>query len=101
MSAFEADLARELRSIPADAPAALRERVRALGEPEPRRFPQLTWRRASVVLVPACAAALLAVAAVRGIVASGDENHGQFAAAISDNAKSNPRSEHGSSGATN
>src|SRR5206468_11407417 len=52
------------------------------------------------------AAALLAVAAVRGIVASGDENHGQFAAAITDNAKSKPRSEHGaivhgSSGATN
>ena len=41
MSAFEA----ELRAIPYEAPAALRERVRSLGEPEARRLPQLTWRR--------------------------------------------------------
>ena len=44
------ELVRELRALPTDAPATVRERVRALGEPEPRRvFRQLTWRRAVVV----------------------------------------------------
>src|SRR5919201_3120606 len=65
------ELVHELRALPADAPSGLRERVRALGEPEPRRvFPQLTWRRAVVVLVPACLVAVVAAAAIRGIVSS-------------------------------
>jgi hypothetical protein len=65
------ELVRELRALPNDAPATVRERVRALGEPEPRRvFPQLTWRRAVVVLVPACVAAIVAAAAIHGIISS-------------------------------
>jgi uncharacterized protein DUF4349 len=65
------ELVRQLRAVPADAPASVRERVRALGEPEPRRvFPQLTWRRAVVVLVPACLVAVVAAAAIEGIVSS-------------------------------
>jgi hypothetical protein len=62
---------RQLHSLPVETPASVRERVRALGEPEPRRvFPQLTWRRAVVVLVPACLVAVVAAAAIRGIVSS-------------------------------
>jgi len=65
------ELVRELRALPAVAPATVRERVRALGEPAPRRvLPQLTWRRAVVVLVPACLVAVVAAAAIRGIVSS-------------------------------
>src|SRR5438552_10693073 len=64
-------LVRELRAVPSEAPAAVRERVRSLGEPKPRRvFPQLTWRRAVVVLVPACVAAVVAAAAIHGVVSS-------------------------------
>jgi uncharacterized protein DUF4349 len=68
---FEA-IVRELRALPSDAPTALRYRVRALGEPEPRRFrfPQLTWRRAMLVLVPASVAAVLLAAAVHGLTSS-------------------------------
>jgi hypothetical protein len=73
MSAFEAELAHELRALPIAAPPALRERVRALGEPEPRRVPQLTWRRAVVVLAPACLVALLAAAAISGLRSSAPE----------------------------
>src|SRR2546421_5075974 len=71
------EVVRGLRALPSDAPAAVRERVRALGEPAPRRvFPQLTWRRAVVVLVPTCIVAVVGAAAVRGIVSSsGKTNH--------------------------
>src|ERR1051326_8535970 len=65
------ELVRELRALPADAPAEVRERVRALGEPEPRRvFAQLTWRRAVVVLVPACVVGVVAAAVVHGLLVS-------------------------------
>lgn len=65
------ELVRELRALPTDTPATVRERVRALGEPEPRRvLPQMTWRRAVVVLVPACLVAVVAAAAIRGVVSS-------------------------------
>jgi hypothetical protein len=74
------ELVRQLRAVPADAPASVRERVRALGEPDPRRvFPQLTWRRAVVVLVPACLVAVVAAAAVRGIVSSSSPSSKQSA----------------------
>jgi Domain of unknown function (DUF4349) len=75
------ELVRELRALPADAPASVRERVRALGEPEPRRvFPQLTWRRAVVVLVPACVLAVVAAAAVHGLLSSSSSKQaGTFA----------------------
>src|SRR5512146_1054386 len=50
------DLLADLRETRPAAPAGLRERVREIAAvvPEPRRrLPQLTWRRATVVLVPA------------------------------------------------
>src|SRR6266702_2257665 len=77
---FERDFAglvRELRSVPAEAPAELRERVRALGEPEPRRafrWPRLS-RRVVLVLVPACIVAVVAAAIVRGLVVSSEGQH--------------------------
>src|SRR5438132_683844 len=66
------ELVRELRALPSEASPEVRERVRALGEPAPRRivFPQLTWRRVTVVLVPACAVALVAAAAIHGLLSS-------------------------------
>jgi hypothetical protein len=54
-----AELVRELRAVPSDAPPELRERVRALGEPAPRRRPRLS-RRAVLVLAPGCVVALAA-----------------------------------------
>jgi Domain of unknown function (DUF4349) len=72
MTTFEARLAHELRTLPTGAPTSLRERVRALGEPEPRRaLPRIAWRRATLVLAPACVLALLAAALIRGVVSSG------------------------------
>src|SRR6266516_274567 len=53
-----AELVRELRAIPTAASPALRERVRALGEPQPRR-PRIS-RRTLLVLAPACVIALAA-----------------------------------------
>jgi hypothetical protein len=71
-----ADLVAELRSIPADAPESLRAGVRALGEPEAPptlrdRLATVRWRRGFLLAVPACAAILLSVAGVRGLVSSG------------------------------
>ena len=65
------ELVRELRALPSDTPASVRERVRELGEPQARRvFPRLTWRRAVLVLVPACLIAVVAAAAVHGLLSS-------------------------------
>jgi hypothetical protein len=75
------ELVRELRAVPSEAPPAVRERVRGLGEPKARRvFPQLTWRRAVVVLVPACVAAVVAAAAIHGIVSSSGDTGSPVAA---------------------
>src|SRR5262249_11950856 len=88
------ELVRELRALPADARTSVRERVRALGEPEPRRvFPQLTWRRAVVVLVPACLVAVVAAAAVHGLVSSSASK--QSAASF---AKTAPKAQHAATG---
>src|SRR5436190_10791302 len=67
-----AAIVRELRALPTDASPELRGRVRALGEPAPRRWrrPVMSWRRATVVLVPACLAAVVAAAAVHGLLSS-------------------------------
>jgi Domain of unknown function (DUF4349) len=63
---------RELRALPLDAPIALRERVRALGEPAPRRsVPTLPWRRSLLVLAPVCALGLVIAAVVHGVANSG------------------------------
>lgn len=85
MTTFEAELAHELRSLPTAAPAALRERVRALGEPEPRwTFPAFGWRRAGLVLVPACLGVVVSAAAIHGLLSSGGshrDSSGTFAKA--------------------
>lgn len=66
------ELVRELRALPTAAPESARERVRALGEPAPRRsLPLLPWRRSLLVLAPACALALVAAAVVHGVLNSG------------------------------
>jgi hypothetical protein len=70
-----ADLVAELRSVPADAPESLRARIRAFGEPQAPptfrdRVATVRWRRGLLLAVPACAAILLSVAAVRGLVSS-------------------------------
>jgi len=71
---------RDLRALPLDAPPALRERVRALGEPPVRRtLPTLPWRRSLLVLAPACALALVIAAVVHGVANSGPGER-QFAA---------------------
>src|SRR5436190_2537946 len=72
MTTFEAELAQELRSLPTAAPSALRDRVRGLCEPEPRRWtlPPFRWRRAALVLVPACLVAVVFAAAIHGLFSS-------------------------------
>src|SRR5919204_220730 len=72
MSASEyAELARELRALPTAAPDSVRARVRALGEPAPRRsLPRLPWRRSLLVLAPVCMLAVLVAAVVHGVVNS-------------------------------
>ena len=71
MTASESIL-RELRALPLDAPPALRQRVRALGEPAPRRtFPSVSWRRSVLVLAPVCVLGLVIAAVVHGVANSG------------------------------
>lgn len=78
---FPAELVRELRALPIAAPPHVRERVRALGEPEPRppRVSLPSLRRTLLVLAPACLVVLLGVALVRGLTASPPASHGEFA----------------------
>jgi uncharacterized protein DUF4349 len=64
------ELVQQLRAIPSAAPETVRERVRALGEPQPRR--SIPWRRSLMVLAPACVLALFAAAAIHGIVNSSE-----------------------------
>src|SRR5919109_4675971 len=71
-----AELVAQLRDVPASAPDSLRARVRGWGEPQapPRLWDRLAtvrWRRAVLVAAPACVAALLSVAVVRGLLSSG------------------------------
>jgi len=71
---FEREFAavvRELRALPAAAPAGVRERVRALGEPAARRsLPRLPWRRSLLVLAPVCVLGLVVAAVVHGVLNS-------------------------------
>jgi Domain of unknown function (DUF4349) len=72
------DLVAELRALPTAAPAPLRERVRALGEPaEPvgvwDRARAISWRRSLLVLAPACAVGVLAAAVIHGVANSGPQ----------------------------
>jgi uncharacterized protein DUF4349 len=62
-----AEVVRELRAIPSEAPPELRELVRALGEPAPRSRPRLS-RRVVLVLAPVCVVTLAAGAVLYSVV---------------------------------
>lgn len=69
-------LVRDLRALPTAAPAGVRERVRALGEPaRPRTLHDLllmlSWRRSLLVLAPVCVLGLVSAALVHGVLNSG------------------------------
>jgi hypothetical protein len=86
-------LVHELRAMPSAAPDAVRERVRALGEPAPRRsLPKLPWRRSLLVLAPACALALVVAAVVHGVLNSGPQEQTFSARGVGGAAKSGERS---------
>jgi hypothetical protein len=66
----------ELRTLPG-APDGLRERVRALPEPAPRRewaLPRIEWRRVALVGAPVAVALAFGAAAIHGLVASGPQS---------------------------
>jgi uncharacterized protein DUF4349 len=70
------ELVAELRALPSAAPAPLRDRVRALGEPtQPDgfwdRMHSFAWRRAVLVLAPVCVLGVLGAAVVHGLANSG------------------------------
>jgi len=72
------ELVRDLRGLPTAAPAPLRERVRALGEPARAPTPwdrlrSVSLRRSLLVLAPACVLALVVAAVIHGIVSSDGE----------------------------
>ncbi len=83
------ELVRELRALPTAAPESVRERVRALGEPAPRRsLPRLPWRRSLLVLAPACALGLVVAAVVHGVLnSSSPEQHAVSASGVSGEAR--------------
>lgn len=57
----------ELRARRPRAPEELRQRVLALGEPEPRfSLPAIRWRRVALVAVPACLAVAVGAALIHG-----------------------------------
>lgn len=67
-----AELVRDLRALPTGAPESVRERVRALGEPQPGwTLPRVPWRRSLLVLAPACMLAIVSAAIVHGLANSG------------------------------
>jgi Domain of unknown function (DUF4349) len=78
---FPVELVRELRAVPIAAPSHVRERVRVLGEPAPRRV-RLPLRRTLFVLAPVCVLALVAAAVVHGVLSSSSgSKHTESAAA--------------------
>lgn len=86
-----AELVQDLRALPTSAPESVRDRVRALGEPRPRRtLPQVPWRRSLLVLAPACALALVSAAVVHGVLDSGTSPTAQTLRAVG--------AEHGAAG---
>jgi Domain of unknown function (DUF4349) len=71
----------ELRTLPG-APDAVRERVRAMPEPAPRRewtLPRIEWRRVALVGAPAAVALAFGAAAIHGLVAPGRQSATQTA----------------------
>ena len=80
------ELVRDLRALPTAAPAGVRERVRALGEPaRPRTLHDLlltlSSRRSLLVLAPVCVLALVSAAVIHGVVNSGGDSR-QSAATV-------------------
>jgi hypothetical protein len=72
-------LVRDLRALPTAAPRHVRERVRALGEPEPSRslwdlVHTISWRRSLLVLAPVCVLAVVSAAVVHGVLSSGGKS---------------------------
>jgi hypothetical protein len=72
------ELVHQLRELPTAAPDHVRERVRALGEPaQPTtlwdRLRAASWRRAALVLAPACVLALVSAAVIHGVLNSSPE----------------------------
>src|SRR2546423_3320592 len=91
-----ADVVRGRGALPAAAPAAVRQRVRVLGEPVSRRSLRLPpWRRSLLVLAPVCVIGLVVAAVVHGVIdsapkrqtlsLSGGVNHGGAGDATSTN----------------
>ena len=92
-----AELVRELRALPTAAPATVRARVHALGEPTPARgLPRIPWRRSLLVLAPACVLALVSAAVVHGVLSTSRPHREVFStAAVDGAARSNPELSHG------
>jgi hypothetical protein len=72
------ELVGQLRALPTAAPEHVRERVRALGEPAQTttlwdRLRGASWRRAMLVLAPACVLGLVSAAVIHGVLNSGPE----------------------------
>lgn len=72
------DLVAELRALPTAAPAPVRERVRALGEPTQPvtlwdRVREIAWRRVLLVLAPVCVVGVLAASVIHGAANSGPQ----------------------------
>jgi hypothetical protein len=90
-----AELVARLRDVPADAPDSLRARVRALGEPEAPptlrdRLAIFPWRRGLLLAAPVCLAALLSVAAVRGLLSSGSPRQAALTSEVAAGARTTP-----------
>src|SRR6266545_4698713 len=79
------ELVRRLRALPTAAPDAVRERVRALGEPaqQPQLWDRLRavpWRRSLLILAPVCVLGLVTAAVVHGVLNSGSNRRTEVAA---------------------
>jgi Domain of unknown function (DUF4349) len=89
-----AELVRDLRALPTAAPPLLRERVRALGEPEPRRVhvssPSL--HRSLLVLAPVCLLVIVGAAIVHGLLSSSTNSGGSSFTALPAKVATTPQS---------
>ena len=79
------DLVAELRALPTAAPAPVRERVRAFGEPAQPvtlwdRVRGIAWRRSLLVLAPACVVGVLAASVIHGVANSGPQREAALTA---------------------
>src|SRR5436190_1157066 len=91
----------ELRTLPG-ATDALRERVRALPEPAPRRewtLPRIEWRRLALMGAPAAIALAFGAAAIHGLLAPSERGGATVAGATVQDAEREARTV-GGGGAT-